>query len=218
MTSRIRPAFNFLRSILNSVFFWFIWIFVGNFLLRIYFRISAENLPSAKGGFIVAANHSSLLDGLVLQTVLPRRLDFLLSNDFFKKNSLRWFFRSLRMIPIHEGGGNKDAIAEAGERLRKGKLVGVFPEGGVSTDGRLGKGQPGAAMLSEAAQVPVVPAAILGTFEAFPRGASFPRPKKVRIRFGEPIAALTDQSLPRRQRYQKYTAALMQSIAELAKK
>lgn len=199
---------------LNEICFRVLWFF-GFPLLKVYFRLSSENKPKIRGAYILAANHVSLLDGVVVQGVYWRRVSFFLTILFYRVAWTRWFFRMIHVIPIYDGGGNKDAMKEASERLRDGEIVAIFPEGGLSPDGKLRTGKPGVAVLSESSQLPVIPVAIVGSFEAMPRGSAFPKPKKIRIRFGEPIPPLAPAEGPRRDRYREYTQKVMDQIAVL---
>ncbi len=167
------------------------------------------------GGYILVANHASLLDGVILQSVMRRRVRYLLTILFYRKKVLAWFFRWVGVIPIYEGGGNKTAMAAAVEALRAGNVVGIFPEGGLSSDGTLQKAQPGVAMIAEGSQVPVVPAAICGSFGAMSRHSFFPKPVKIEIRFGDPIPPPQPSELPRKERYREFTDRVMSSIEKL---
>lgn len=198
----------------SDFLFWCLWVLAGG-LLRVYFRLSVVNPPRLAGAYVLAANHGSLLDGVVLQAAVPRRVSYLLTVAFYRLRWLRWFFRWIRAIPIHDAGGNKNALQEATRRLREGGVVGIFPEGGVSRSGALARAKPGVAILAEGAQSPVVPARIVGAFEAMPRGSWFPKPRKITIRFGAPLPPPARADSPRRLDYRDYAERVMQAIASL---
>lgn len=217
MNSTIRSILYSPLYLLDWAFFAFIWI-LGNLLLRPYFRLSCTNPPKISQPYIIAANHASLLDGVVLQAALTRRLYFFLTITFYKMPILRWFFRAMHFIPIFDAGGNKNALIEGVDRLRNGESIGIFPEGEVSRTGQLGKGKPGVAILAETAQVVVIPAAIVGSYDAMPRGSWFPRPYKIEIRFGNAIEPLPRIEGPRRERYREFTDRVMSEISSLLQK
>ena len=173
--------------------FWFLmkYVLLGPWL-RLAFRPQAtglENVPG-EGGVILAANHESFLDDLLLPLVLKgRRTVFLGKAEYFDKWYLRWFFRAAHVIPIRRGGGSQaEAALQAGvEALRQGTLIGIFPEGTRSPDGRLYRGKTGVARMALEAGVPVVPVAITGTYRCLPYDRKVPRPGRVRISFGRPL-------------------------------
>ncbi len=214
MNPTIRSILYFPLYLLDWAFFAFIWV-LGNLLLRPYFRLSCTNPPKTSQPYIIAANHASLLDGVVLQAVLTRRLCFFLTITFYKMPILRWFFRAMHFIPIFDAGGNKNALIEGSDRLHKGESIGIFPEGEVSRTGTLGKGKPGVAILAETAQVVVIPAAVVGSYQALPRRNWFPKPYKIEIRFGEALAPPPRIEGPRRERYREFTDRVMSEISAL---
>ena len=167
-------------------------------LLRLLFRprvTGLEHIP-AEGGAILAANHVSFLDPLLLPLVVPRRrVMFLAKVKYIDKPLLHWFLRSVGVIPVATDDP-AGAVAAGVRAVRDGRLVGIFPEGTRSPDGRLRQGKTGVARIAIQAGVPVIPAGITGTDLAFPRGAWLPRPRSVRISFGPPIRFPASQDLP----------------------
>jgi 1-acyl-sn-glycerol-3-phosphate acyltransferase len=173
--------------------FWFLmkYVFLGP-LLRSMYRpkaIGIENIPR-EGPAILASNHQSFLDDLLLPLLIPKRKTiFLAKADYFDKWYLRWFFKGANVIPVRrEVKSASEAALRAGvDQLRKGELLGIFPEGTRSPDGRLYRGKTGVARMALEAQVPVVPVAIMGTFEAMPYDSKRPKLGRVEIRFGKPL-------------------------------
>jgi 1-acyl-sn-glycerol-3-phosphate acyltransferase len=101
----------------------------------------------------------------------------------------RFFFTATGQVPVDRSGSDASsaALRTAARLLREGKLVGIFPEGSRSRDGRLNRGRTGLARVAAETGVPVIPCATVGVYELAPAGARLPRPKKVGIRFGEPM-------------------------------
>lgn len=165
-------------------------------LLRMFFRPrieGAENVPET-GAAIVAGNHLSFSDHFVMPTILPRRITFLAKAEYFTGPGLKGrltaaFFRGVGQIPVDRSGGGaaQSAIDAALEVLGRGELLGIYPEGTRSHDGRLYRGRTGVAVMALRARCVVVPCAMLGTFELQPPGRKFPRRGRVTIRFGEPM-------------------------------
>ncbi len=168
-------------------------------LLRIAFRLTAEGaeLVPGKGGLIVAANHASYLDPLVLGVVFPRPIRFLMLRSYYEPWYLRWFCAPARAIPIDtEGGMHVGSIKRALRALEEGEVVGIFPEGARSPDGRLQPFERGVAVLAARAGVPVAPAFIDGSHRAMPPGSAFIRPRKIRVVLGKPLAPRADEDSP----------------------
>ena len=149
-----------------------------------------ENVPT-EGAAIIAANHLSFLDSFFIPLVVRRRkVTYLAKGDYFTSWKTAWFFNMVGQIPIDRSGGQKSeqALNTALSVLKEGKLLGIYPEGTRSPDGRLHRGRTGAARLAMAAGVPVIPCGLVGTEEVMPKNAKFPRLRgHVKVRFGTPI-------------------------------
>ncbi|QKV97413.1 1-acyl-sn-glycerol-3-phosphate acyltransferase [Streptomyces sp. NA02950] len=165
-------------------------------LLRLLFRPRVEGIEHipAEGAAIVAGNHLSFSDHFLMPAIVPRRITFLAKAEYFTGRGLKGrltaaFFRGAGQIPVDRTGGK---AAEAALRsglavLRKGRLLGIYPEGTRSHDGRLYKGRTGVAAMALTAGAPVIPCAMVGTFEIQPPGRLVPRIRRVTIRFGAPL-------------------------------
>ena len=178
------------------MFYWFLkWIAIGPWL-KLIFRPrveGAENVPLT-GPAILASNHLSYADWMFMPLTLPRRVTFVAKAEYFTTPGLKgWFqrkfFSGAGQVPIDRSGASaaEGALASARAILAKGELFGIYPEGTRSHDGRLYKGKVGVAVMALKAGVPVVPCAMIGTFEAQPPGRVVPRIHPVVIRFGRPL-------------------------------
>ncbi|GAA4815588.1 lysophospholipid acyltransferase family protein [Streptomyces ziwulingensis] len=165
-------------------------------LLKLAFRPRIEGLHHvpASGAAIVAGNHLSFSDHFLMPAVLKRRITFLAKAEYFTGPGLKGrltatFFRGAGQIPVDRSGkdAGQAAIREGLCVLDKDELLGIYPEGTRSHDGRLYKGKVGVAVMALRAGAPVVPCAMIGTFEAQPPGRKIPRVRPVVIRFGEPL-------------------------------
>ncbi|MFY9341953.1 MAG: lysophospholipid acyltransferase family protein [Planctomycetota bacterium] len=186
--------------------------------LRLWFRLRTEGPPPPPGPCVLAANHTSFLDPLVLGAVAPRRLVYLMTEVVWRSRGFHWFYRWQRAIPLSVRGGNREALRAAREVLQQGRTLGIFPEGGLSRDGLPMLGNPGVVALVLHANAPVVPVGILGAHDAMPPGAAFPRPRPITVRFGQPIPAAELDNLgngDRRARLREATALIMRRIATL---
>jgi 1-acyl-sn-glycerol-3-phosphate acyltransferase len=144
-----------------------------------------EEFPS-EGAVLLVANHASFLDVFVLGASQRRPLNYVARSTLFLPG-LGFLIRSIGAFPIQREGMGASGMKETLRRLRNGGVVTLFPEGTRTHDGELLPLKSGIAVLVARAGVPVVPAGIAGTFQAWPRTHLFPRPRPVRIHYGNPI-------------------------------
>ncbi|MFD4131169.1 1-acyl-sn-glycerol-3-phosphate acyltransferase [Streptomyces sp. MJM1172] len=165
-------------------------------LLRLLFRPRIEGLENipAEGAAIVAGNHLSFSDHFLMPAILKRRITFLAKAEYFTGPGVKGrltaaFFRSAGQIPVDRSGkdAGQAALREGLGVLAKDELLGIYPEGTRSHDGRLYKGKVGVAAMALGAGAPVIPCAMVGTFEIQPPGQKIPKIRRVTIRFGEPL-------------------------------
>jgi len=155
------------------------------------FRLSVagiERLPRT-GPAVLVANHTSWLDPIVLPLALPRKPGFLAMEELWKMPVVGFVMRAYGhlAIPLHRGAVDATALRRALGVLKEGALLIVFPEGGISPDGRLRPFHRGAALLAARAGAPLVPVAISGTRDALPLTRVVPRLRPITIRIGAPI-------------------------------
>lgn len=150
-----------------------------------------ENIP-ASGGAVLASNHQSHIDILVFGGCVPRHVSFVARDTLADTRWLGFVMRQCGAVLVKRGTSDRKALRAMVEHLAAGDMVAIYPEGTRTRDGRIGEFKGGALLAARMAHVPIVPAGIRGTFEAFPRGRAFPRPRKIAVRFGAPI----DSSLP----------------------
>ncbi|MGC8640007.1 MAG: lysophospholipid acyltransferase family protein [Isosphaeraceae bacterium] len=145
-----------------------------------------SNIPKA-GGTLLVANHNSFLDSFLVGIPLRRPMNFVARSTLFMIPVIGFLIRSLGGFPIQREGMGASGLKETLRRLRNGGIITFFPEGTRSPDGELGPLKPGIAVLVSRARVPVVPAGIAGTFQAWPRTRLLPVPHPLRIHYGPPI-------------------------------
>ncbi|MEA2499522.1 MAG: 1-acyl-sn-glycerol-3-phosphate acyltransferase [Actinomycetota bacterium] len=163
--------------------------------LRALYRIRTEGLEHLpkKGPAIIAANHVSFLDSFFIPLVVKRRkVTYLAKADYFKSWKTSWFFKAAGQISCERSGGSKSqqSLEIALDVLNSGDLLGIYPEGTRSPDGRLYRGRTGIARLALAAGVPVIPTGLIGTDEVMPKEAKIPKLTGrlgVNVRFGKPL-------------------------------
>jgi 1-acyl-sn-glycerol-3-phosphate acyltransferase len=179
------PAFD--RSRLAMLWYRMVQISVTTLLSAISgLRVSGrENIPH-HGGALLVSNHLSHLDVFILGIPLHRPLNYVARSTLFFP-PLGAFIRSVGGFPIQREGMGAQGLKETLRRIRRGGIVVLFPEGTRSRDGELAELKSGISVLAARAKVPIIPAAIAGTFESWPRSRAFPRPHPLRIHYGQPI-------------------------------
>ncbi|MDQ3333490.1 MAG: 1-acyl-sn-glycerol-3-phosphate acyltransferase [Planctomycetota bacterium] len=166
--------------------------FISQMILKVVFGLwtgyrarGMERL--APGGGLLLVNHQSYLDPVLVGLPLRRPVSYLARDSLFRVPALGTFMRAVYVMPINREAAGTESIREGVRRMRHGFLVGIFPEGTRTPDGRLGELKPGFVALVRRAGVPVYPVGIAGAFDALPRKAKWLRPKPVRVVFGEPF-------------------------------
>jgi 1-acyl-sn-glycerol-3-phosphate acyltransferase len=145
-----------------------------------------EHMPP-RGGVLVVSNHQSYIDPVVLTVMFRRRFAYLADAYLFKIKPFAWLISSLNAFPIQTGKGDIGAMKETIRLLQSGEVLNLYPEGTRSRDGTLQPVLGGAALAIRRAKVPVMPAIIVGAYEAYPRHAILPRAGRVRVIFDKPV-------------------------------
>ena len=165
-------------------------------LLKGIFRpwvIGLENVP-ATGGVILASNHLSFIDSIFLPLVVDRHVSFLAKSDYFTRKGFKgWatktFMIATGQIPIDRSGGkaSEDSLNTGLAVLAQGEILGIYPEGTRSPDGKLYRGRTGVARMILEGQVPVVPVAMVDTEKIMPIGTRLPKVGRIGIVIGKPL-------------------------------
>lgn len=159
-------------------------------LLNAVYRPQAEGLEHlpADGPAILASNHLSFLDSIFLPAVVDRPIYYLGKSDYFS-GMQRYFFEGVGVMPVHREGGDagEASLRKGQEILDAGHLLGIYPEGTRSPDGRLYRGKTGPVRLALRTGAPIYPVAMIGTFEVLPPDAKIPKLGQVGIRIGRPL-------------------------------
>ncbi len=177
------------------LYWWSKYLLLGP-LMRLLARPTIEGLEHipARGGAILAGNHLAVADSFLVPLLVRRRITYLAKREYFTQPGLvgrvkKLFFTGVGQVPVDRAVGSEAqaALDTAIRLLRGGKLLGIYPEGTRSPDGRLYKGKTGVARMALEAGVPVIPVAVIGTNELNPIGSRMWRPHHVHIRVGEPL-------------------------------
>ena len=178
------------------MFYWFLKTVLLGPLLRLVFRPYVEGLENVpeEGPAILASNHLSFSDSIFLPLVLPRRVTFLAKSEYFTGRGVKGrltagFFRGAGQLPVDRSGGRaSEAALRTGLKvLNSGHLLGLYPEGTRSPDGRLYRGKTGVARMALEARVPVIPVVMVDTEKVQPPGKLIPKVMRVGVRIGKPL-------------------------------
>ena len=178
------------------MFYWLLKrVLLGPLLLTLFRPwVKGEDHVPDVGGAILASNHLSFSDSIFLPLVLSRRVTFLAKADYFTGRGLKGrltagFFKGVGQLPVDRSGGERSeaALTMALELLGNGELLGIYPEGTRSPDGRLYRGKTGVARMALEAKVPVIPVAMVGTDQVQPIGKRIPHIRRVGVVLGEPL-------------------------------
>jgi 1-acyl-sn-glycerol-3-phosphate acyltransferase len=174
-----------------------------------------ENIPR-HGGVLVVANHQSYLDPVLLTVKVPRPFSYMAKSELFENPFFSWLIRSLNAFPVRQGEGDVGAVKETIRRLQEGHALILYPEGTRSLDGEIGKIAPGVGLIVRRAGVPVVPAVIDGSFDAWrPKRDRIFRPHPVRVMYGPPMQI---QGLKANQIVQKIDTTLHGLLRDLRRR
>ena len=156
-----------------------------------YFKVSIEGLEHVpeRGAAVIAGNHLSFIDSFVLALALPRPLYYLGKSDYWESARTRWLVAGAGVVPVYRDGGDRgEGSLRAGvQLLQRGDLLGIYPEGTRSPDGRLYRGKTGPVRMALEAGAPVVPFGIIGSDVAMPQDRKVVRRAPITLRFGRPI-------------------------------
>ena len=178
------------------MFYWVLKTLILGPIIRLLFRPwveGEENIPT-EGAAVFASNHLSFSDSIFLPLVVSRRVTFLAKSDYFtgrgvKGRATAAFFKGAGQLSVDRSGGRAgQAAVNSGLRvLRRGELLGIYPEGTRSPDGRLYRGRTGVARMALQTGCPVLPVAMIGTDKAQPSGKRVPKIMRIGVRIGRPL-------------------------------
>jgi 1-acyl-sn-glycerol-3-phosphate acyltransferase len=184
----------------------------GSWLIsKLYFRytvVGSEKIPKT-GAVLLAANHASFFDPFWLGCCTNRIVRYIMHSSYYRGIG-HPFYRALATIPV-DASGTLGALRAGKQVLEQGGVVGMFPEGHVSDDGQLQEPKSGALFLAQRGGATVVPVAIKGNTDAFPRWLKFPRPRKITVIITEPFTIPKDAS---REEVAAATDRAMEQIAQ----
>jgi 1-acyl-sn-glycerol-3-phosphate acyltransferase len=184
--------------------------------------IGRDNVPRT-GRVLLASNHLSFIDSVVITLVAPRNVSFLAKSDYFTGAGVKgWlsrsFFSAIGAVPVDRGAGQaaQDALDAGLTVLERDDAFAIYPEGTRSRDGRIYKGRTGAAWLAMSASSLIVPVALIGTEKLQPVGSRIPRLHRVSVEFGRPIDASEFGQANSARARRRLTDVLMEDIQRMS--
>ena len=165
-----------------------------------------ENIPAA-GGVLVVSNHQSHFDPPLVGIGCPRRMNYVARETLFRFAPFGWLIHSVGAIPIDREGIGLGGIKESLRRLKRGEMVLIFPEGTRSRDGEIAPFRPGFTALAVRSGAAILPVAIDGAFQVWPRWRKFPGRGRIRVRYGVPITPAEIAGRDERECWPKSNAA-----------
>jgi 1-acyl-sn-glycerol-3-phosphate acyltransferase len=139
------------------------------------------------GGLLIAANHQSYLDPVLVGMALSRPICYLARSSLFEVPGLGLLIRGLKTHPVRRGTVDARALRTTIRLLRSGETLLMFPEGTRSQNGSMGRFQPGVAAIALRCGVPLLPVCVEGAYRCWPRWRALPRPARAAVAYGEPI-------------------------------
>ena len=187
---------------------------------KIFFRLKVfgkENFP-VEGPLIVASNHASFLDPVIVGIITPRKMNFLARDTLFRSKIFAKILYLLNVLPLRREKRDINAFRLSLRLLSQGKPLLIFPEGTRSEDGNLQKPRYGIGLLEALSGAAIVPCYVKGSMDALPRHSAFPKFKPISVHFGAPLK-FGGQHIPKdkKERYRQVAVEVMAAIQELKK-
>ncbi len=158
-------------------------IFGTYFRWRLY---GVDNVP-VSGPVILAANHASFVDPPLVGSALPRGINYLARESLFRFPGFGWYLRKLNSVPVDRDGAGAKGLKMILDRLLQGGGIILFPEGTRTPDGNFQPARSGIGLTVIKSSAPVVPVRVIGSYEAFNRHMRFPRPRQLKVIYGQPM-------------------------------
>jgi 1-acyl-sn-glycerol-3-phosphate acyltransferase len=192
------------------------WFTIGRFV-KLYWwvrPVGKENVPTGTGA-ILACNHVTALDPVLACVTNFRQVCWVAKVELVKTKRVAWFFRGAGVLPVDRNAPDEGWMRLGEVAYRKRKLIGIFPEGTRSPDGRIYKGYTGVARFAHRTGAPVVPTAVVGTRESHQKGRRLARPKRTTIIYGRPMAFDLRPGETEQEAYRRFTDSVLDEVAKL---
>lgn len=186
-------------------------------IAKLAFRLHVEGqefIPRA-GPAILAANHVSYIDPIIIRIAIRRPVCFMAKKELFRVPVLGWLLRRFGTFPINRHRTDLQAFKQAASLLEAGEIIAIFPEGTRGDGVDLRPAKPGIGLIAARTGAPVIPTFHRGTEKVFPRGAWFPRPYRITVKFGAPCRFPKEQAGKGQDPVMMFSQTIMGKIADL---
>jgi len=186
-------------------------------IFKLYNRMEIygiENFPK-EGGLLLASNHISNLDPVILGSAASRPIYFMAKDSLFKNHFFKNVMLSFNSYPLNRDKGDLAALRNALNLLKEGKVITIFPEGTRSPDGTIQKGKAGVGLLAVKSKTKILPVKIEGSDKSMPRNCKFIKPSKIIVRFGKPIDCSEYGNRKDKQLYSEISEKVLTEIKNL---
>jgi 1-acyl-sn-glycerol-3-phosphate acyltransferase len=199
--------------------------FISTIIFNLFWsvRVEGEDISKYQNSFVLVANHVSYLDPIVLGIVVKRRINFITKKEVYDNPFFNCILKRIGAIPVDKNSINSASIKKSLALLKDNHILGIFPEGTRSSDGKLLELNKGMIKIALQADVPIIPVGLSGTFEIYPPGAKFPslfKNQVICINFGKPY--FLDRNKSKDSEYIKESLLIIEDeikrLAQLSKK
>ena len=186
-------------------------------IAKVIFRLrvnGAEYVPRS-GAAIVAANHTSFLDPIIVAVAIRRSVHFMAKEELFRFRPFGWLLRQYQVFPVSRRRTDLQAMKRAISLLQSGEVVVIFPEGTRGDGDQLRPARPGIGMIAARSKAPVIPMLHRGTEKILPKNAWFPKPHQVLVKFGEPVYFAEERPGEWQEQIVRFSQTIMDRIGAL---
>ena len=187
MNSAFFQGFSIKRGIRGATYWASRWLCLGISKVVFGLRVEGREHIPRSGAAIIAANHVSFLDPVVVAIAAGRPIHFMAKEELFRFRPFGWLLQQYHVFPVSRRRADLHAMKRALSLLEQGEIIVIFPEGTRGDGSQLGAAKPGIGLIAARSGAPVIPAFHRGAEKALPRGARFPRPHRITVKFGAPF-------------------------------
>lgn len=186
-------------------------------IAKVVFRlhVDGEKFVPREGPAILAANHVSYIDPIIIGIAVRRPIHFMAKKELFRSRLVGWLLRQFGAFPINRHRINLQAFKRAASLLNAGEIVAIFPEGTRGDGVQLRPAKPGIGLIAARTGAPVIPVLHRGTEKVLPRGAWLPRPHRITVKFGAPFRFPEEQAGEGQGQVVMFSQTIMEKIAAL---
>jgi len=186
-------------------------------IAKVVFRLrvkGAEYVPRV-GAAIIAANHTSFLDPIIVGVAVRRSIHYMAKEELFRFRPFGWLLQQYQVFPVSRRRIDLQAMKRAISLLQRGEVVVIFPEGTRGDGNQLRPARPGIGLIAARSKVPVIPMLHSGTEKVLPKNAWFPKPHQILVKFGEPVYFGEERAGERQEQIVRFSQRIMDRIAAL---